>query len=57
MTEKLYTMVEIAEALGTTKQNIARIYKTGRIEEPKYKTGRVNGWTKEQVERIVKKGF
>lgn len=54
MTETLYTMVDIAKALGRSKQEIDRRYKAGKIEAPKYRTGRVNGWTKEQVERIVK---
>lgn len=54
MTETLYTMVDIAKALGRSKQEIDRRYKAGKIEAPMYKTGRVNGWTKEQVERIVK---
>jgi predicted DNA-binding transcriptional regulator AlpA len=54
MTETLYTMVDIAKALGKSKQEIDRRYKAGKIEAPMYKTGRLNGWTKEQVERIVK---
>jgi len=57
MTETLYTMVDIAKALDTSKQVVDYAFKKGRIEKPKYKTGRLNGWSKEQFERIIKKGL
>ena len=51
MTKTLYTMVDLAKALGVSKQAIDQKFKAGRIEEPDWRTTNgINGWTKEQVE-------
>lgn len=55
MTEQLYTLVDIAKKVGKSKQEVTRRFNANQFEKPKYKTGRLNGWTKEQVERIVQK--
>ena len=54
MTKTLYTMVDIAKALGISKQAVDGLYKRKNIEEPKYRTTNgVNGWTQEQFKHIV----
>jgi hypothetical protein len=54
VTKVLYSASKLAEALGMTKQGVNKAAKEGRIEEPLYKIGNINGWTFEQIERIKK---
>jgi hypothetical protein len=51
--KELYSMQQLADVLGVSKQAVYLADKERRIEEADYITGgKIKGWTPEQVERI-----
>ncbi|QGF21733.1 putative exisionase [Bacillus phage vB_BcM_Sam46] len=55
MTERLYTVKDLAATLGITRQAVEKANLKGSIQSPAYMIGTAKGWTLRQV-REIKEG-